>query len=191
MNNHYRNLLDRAVEESRALGLLHPGYQLCFDSSDIAEERILGCLGNFVANLYLAGLKDSESLNGRCIEVHDKLQKFLTHYGIESHMTIGSMHGQGWSYCDTDAAYLAQELSSPEISNEVRVHTWLTLKDATIVDWTGQAWYDVQAKENHPAERCLVYFPQGKQDETHHYMPRFVGREFLERTGCIARVRTS
>ena len=191
MKRNYRDLLARAIEASRSLGLLSTGNQPSFTSQEIPKESILELLPNFTNHLYSSGLSCSESLNGNCILVHDQLQQFLLYCGVDSHMTIGSMHGQGWDYCATSIDQLKNELNNPDISREIRVHTWLTLSDASIIDWTGQAWYDVQAQENHPAESCLVYFPQGQQDETHHYMPQLIGRDFLVRTNCIAHALTS
>jgi hypothetical protein len=191
MKRNYLDLLARAVEASRSLGLLSTGNQPSFTSQEIPKESISGLLRNFTDYLYSRGLSCSESINGNCVMIHDQLQKFLDYYGVDSHITIGSMHGQGWDYCQTSIDQLKSELSNPDISREIRVHTWLTLNDASILDWTGQAWCDVEIRENHPAESCLVYFPQGQQDETHHYMPQLVGREFLVRTHCIAHVRTS
>lgn len=181
----YLDSLAKAIENSRRLGLLEPDTDPDFTSPVIPEERVFAALRDFTPRLYEQGLSSSSSLSGNCIQVHDQLQSFLSLRGINTHMTIGSMHGEGWSYCVTSVDKLKSELLKPNKGGEIRVHTWLTLGDASIIDWTGQAWYDVQVHENHPAERCLVYFPQGGQNETHYYIPYLVGRDYLIKTHCV------
>ena len=190
MNESYRELVRKAVDTSLSLGLLQRSEAPSFSSGKIAQSSIFGHLGEFNRHLHSLGFRDSRSLSGHCIQIHDHLQMFLQHHGVESHITIGSMHGHGWAYCSVPMDHLLAELKDPDLSGEVRVHTWLTLNDASILDWTGQAWYDTQTNENHPAESCLVYFAQGEQDESHYYNPVFVGREYLVRTGSIRRVVT-
>jgi len=188
MHTRYLDLLKEAVDDSLSLGLLNSERAPTFCAKKIPKENVLPLLGPFCDHLYSIGLSQSVSLSGNCIRVHDELQQFLLYHGIDAHMTIGSMHGQGWSYCAESRDVLLNEIADPDSGREIRIHTWLTLNDASIIDWTGQAWCDVQAKENHPAEKCLAYFPQGQQNETHYYMPKFVGREFLYRTRSIVRV---
>lgn len=81
-------------------------------------------------------------------------------------------------------------MTDPDPERKIRAHTWLTLNDGSVLDWTGQTWRDAQASANHAAEFCLVYFQQGAQDETHYYHLVLVGREYLIRTGSIRRVPT-
>ncbi len=188
MHTRYHDLLKKAVDDSLSLGLLNSENAPKFCAGKISQESVFALLRQFCEHLYSIGFSQSISLSGNCIRVHDELQQFLLYHGIDAHMTIGSMHGQGWSYCAESLDALLNEMADPDSQREIRIHTWLTLNDASIIDWTGQAWYDVQAKENHPAEKCLVYLPQGQQDETHYYIPKFVGREFLYRTRSIVRV---
>lgn len=191
MNISYSNLLEKAVNDSLSLGLLTPEDVPSLCLTKIPEGDIFPLLKIFSEHLYSIGFSSSKSLNGSCILVHDQLQQFLHRHKIAAHMTIGSMHGQGWDYCAVPLDVLLNEMVNPDVHKEIKIHTWLTLDDASILDWTGQAWYDVQVKEDHPTERCLVYFSQGRQDDTHYYMPKFVGREFLLRTRSIDRVLKS
>gem|GEM_PF-1889453 len=190
MKDDYKNLVRKAVSASTSLGLLSENNAPSFSSDDIQASLIHPILGEFVEHLYSRGLDSSRSLNGNCIHVHDQLQAHLQRRGVESHLTIGSMHGQGWDYCSTSLDELLAEMTDPDPEREIRAHTWLTLNDGSVLDWTGQAWYDIQANANHPAESCLVYFQQGVQDEMHYYHPVLVGREYLIRTGSIRRVPT-
>lgn len=183
--------MEEAVATSISLGLLRESEAPSFISNGIHQSSLSNIFREFTQHLYSLGLDSSISLSGNCILVHDHLQACLRHHGVESHMTIGSMHGQGWNYCSTSMDQLLAELTNPDSNREIRVHTWLTLNDASVLDWTGQAWYDTQVNEDHPAESCLVYFPQGAQNETHHYKPFLVGREYLARTGSIRHMLTS
>ena len=191
MKENYPNLVRKAVATSISLGLLGESNAPTFRSNEIHGSSLSSILREFTQHLYSLGFDSSRSLSGSCIHVHDHLQACLQHHGVESHMTIGSMHGQGWDYCSTGMDQLLAELTNSDTSREIRVHTWLTLNDASVLDWTGQAWYHTQVNENHAVESCLVYFPQGVQDETHQYNPVLVGREYLVRTGSIRRMLTS
>ncbi|MDI9271840.1 hypothetical protein [Stenotrophomonas sp. PFBMAA-4] len=190
MKDDYKNLVRKAVSASTSLGLLSENNAPSFSSDDIQASLIYPILWEFEERLYSLGLDSSRSLNGNCIQVHDQLQDHLQRRGVESHMTIGSMHGQGWDYFPTSVDALLAEMADPHPEREIRAHTWLTLNDGSVLDWTGQAWYDTQVNENHPAGSCLVYFQQGVQNETHYYHPVLVGREYLIRTGSIRRVPT-
>ena len=190
MKDDYKNLVRRAVATSTSLGLLSEKNAPTFNSDDIQEGLIRPILWEFAEHLHSLGLDSSRLLNGNCIKVHDQLQAHLLRHGVESHITIDSMHGQGWDYCSTSVDELLAEMADPDPNREIRVHTWLTLNDGSVLDWTGQAWYDTQVNENYPAKSCLVYFQQGVQSETHYYHPVLVGWEYLIRTGSIRVVPT-
>ncbi|WP_313437076.1 hypothetical protein [Stenotrophomonas sp.] len=190
MKDDYKSLVRKAVSASTSLGLLREKNAPSFSSDDIQASLIYPILREFEERLYSLGLDSSRSLNGNCIQVHDQLQAHLQHRGVESHLTIGSMHGQGWDYCSTSVDELLAEMADPDPEREIRAHTWLTLNDGSVLDWTGLASWHTQENENHPAASCLVYFKQGVQSETHYYHPLLVGREYLIRTGSIRRVPT-
>lgn len=187
MKDDYKDLVRRAVSTSVSLGLLNENVAPTFNS-DVIHERLIDSIARFTRHLHSLGLESSRSLNGNCIQVHDQLQAHLQRHGIESHMTIGSMHGQGWHYGSASTDELLAELEGPDRAREIKIHTWLTLNDASVLDWTGQAWYDTKVNEDHPVEACLVYLPKGVQCERHYYKPLLVGREYLIRIGSIRRM---
>ncbi len=184
---HYKELFSRAIEATRSLGLVHGMREFVFPERGVSHDHVGVILGEFIGDLYRKGLSDSASLSGNCIQIHDQLFGFMERSGIQAHMTVGSMHGNGWSYCRTSIDQLKAELEHPDSFREIEIHTWLTLNDGSIIDCTGQAWYDMQIGEVHPVEKCLVYIPQGNQDPSHYYTPYIVGYDFLYRTGCISR----
>ncbi|MDT7518142.1 hypothetical protein RAE19_05240 [Rhodoferax sp. TBRC 17660] len=189
MENKYIKSLKLAVNNSRDLELLQSDRDPDFTLATISKEVILAILNDFVPHLYRLGLSSSSLLNGNCIQVHDQLQSFLLLRGISSYMTIGSMHGGDWSYCQTSIEKLKNDLVRASRDEAIRVHTWLTLGDASIIDWTGGAWHDVQSQLDQPAEKCLTYFPQGAQDADYYHLPYLLGRDFLIKTNCICHVR--
>jgi hypothetical protein len=87
------------------------------------------------------------SLNGNCVQVHDQLRALLQCGGVESHMTIGSMHGQGWDYFSTSVDELLVEMADPDAEREIRAHIWLTFNDGSVLDWTGQDRLGVTPKQ--------------------------------------------
>lgn len=190
-HDRYQKSLTKAVDKSRGLGLISACGAPRFDSPKIPKESLLPVLEEFIDLLYDRGIVNASSLNAKCIPIHDELQRFLESLGFESHLTIGSMHGNDWLYGAVSSAYLEKELVKPDIEAELRVHTWITLNDTSIVDCTGQAWCYLQMNEDQPTERCITYLAPEEQTAFRYYTPLLIGREFLFRTGSLAYVEAS
>jgi len=183
----YRAALLQALATTRRLDLASADPDPIFMSQAVDKRGVLGMLGDFITHLYSQGLERSSALNGNCVMVHDQLQSYLAFHDVPSHMTIGSMCGDGWKYFDTSLADLERELAQPNGAEEIRVHTWLTLDDGSLLDWTGQAWLDVMTGAEHKAEDCLIFMHQDEHATDRYYSPLLIGNEFLMRTNCIDR----
>jgi len=187
-DDRYSKGLREAVRRSCDLGLISAFDAPRFDSSRISKESLWPALAAFIDVLYARGIRNASSLNANCIPIHDDLQRFFAQLGIDSHITIGSMHGPDWLYGAASSRYLEKELIAPDLEGELKAHTWVTLSDASIIDCTGQAWCYLQMGEEHPTESCVMCLAPEDQQASRYYTPRLVGREFLFRTGSLAYV---
>lgn len=93
MKDDYKNLVRKVVSASTSFGLLSENNAPSFNSDGIQGGLIYPILREFLECPYSLGLDSSRSLNGNCIHIHDQLQAHLYPRGVESHVTIGSMHG--------------------------------------------------------------------------------------------------
>lgn len=182
----YKVEFEKAVLQTWELNLNLHGKPIPLMTDPIPKENVLLVLGECIPYLKQNGYFSSQELSGKCVAVHLLIKSILRQaFGLESHITIGSMHGNGWKYCAMSYSYIREELQSPSTTEELKAHIWLTLPDGSIVDWTGQAWYDLQTKETHELENCLVYLAPNEFNPEHYYRPYLVGEEFLVRTGTI------
>lgn len=182
----YKIDFEKAVRKTLELDLNLYGSPLPLESSPIPEQNIFYFLRHCIPFLHQQGYFSSKDLNGNCVDVHLTVKRVLKElFGLECFITIGSMHGKGWDYCEMSYAYIRKELDEPNLQGELNAHIWLTLPDGSIVDWTGQAWYDQKAGESHDLSQCLVYFSPTYFFAEHYYKPYLVGEEFLIRTGTI------
>lgn len=182
----YKSEFEKAVRQTWELNLSLHGKPLPLMAETIPQKNVLTVLRECIPHLLQQGFHSSKELNGHCVSVHLIIKKLLKQFfELECHITIGSMHGKGWDYCAMSYSYIREELTSPSQNEELKAHIWLTLPDGSIIDWTGQAWCDMQVKENHVLEECLVYLQPHEFNPEHYYKPYLVGEEFLVRTRTI------
>lgn len=182
----YKIAFENAVAQTLGLGLTLNANPIPLHVSPISKEQMQPALVQCIRILRERGYFTSKELNTKCVDVHLLIKQFLKFmFDIETHITIGSMKVQGWDYCSMTYNYILQELASPNFHQEIRAHVWLTLPDGSIIDWTGQAWHDIQIGEVHSVENCLLYFsPNEFRDDLYH-KPYLVGEDFLLKTGII------
>lgn len=182
----YKFDFEKAVHQTCELNLNLHGNPLPLKAEKIPKENVLCVLGECMPYLLQNGYFSSQELSGNCVAVHLLIKSVLKQrFGLECYITIGSMHGEGWNYCAMSYSYIQQELKSPNPNTELQAHIWLTLPDGSIIDWTGQAWCDLQEKITHKLEECLVYLAPNEFNPEHYYKPYLVGEEFLVRSGTI------
>lgn len=138
--------------------------------------------------LYSIGLSKSSELANKCIPVHMHLQPLLQeHVSIESYVTIGDKYFHDYVYCEMSYESILKELQNPNIEASLKAHVWLTLRDGSVLDCTGEAHMDLLFNRgDHPTHQCIAYIPSDKPVSNGYYRPYLVGSEFLKRTGAFA-----
>lgn len=184
----YKQRFIAAVNKTRELGLPIEGSPLPIKKKQLSERKISKVHIVCSSHLKAAGYHNSRDLNTKCFGVHALVQFVMKDMlNIDSHITIGSMHGHGWDYCPMTYNKIKEEISNPDVNQVLEAHAWLTLPDGAVIDWTGQAWRDTHADNIHDSADCMLYLAPGKFREDHYYKPYLVGMEYLYRTDAMPR----
>lgn len=138
--------------------------------------------------IYSIEFNNSSDLAGKCIPVYMALQSLLCKVlSVESYITIGDRVWSDYIYCEMSYDYIIRELEKTNINDALKAHVWLTLRDGSVLDCTGEAYMDLLFKRgNHPTHECVAYFPPDKNLSDGFYRPYLVGSAFLTHIGAYA-----
>jgi hypothetical protein len=182
----YKEKFAAALNKSIELGLQVDSDLLPFNRQELnAQERqeLLALCSEILPQL---GFETSSDLASRCIEVHTTIQSAIKMIlGIDSTITIGDIHWpeHNYVYCKTSYERLIDELGSPNHEADIKLHTWLTLVDGSILDCTSQAHADLLFdRGERPIHECFSFIPL---NEDNGYTPYLVGSHFLYKIGAI------
>lgn len=181
----YKDRFYDALAKTKELTLTIDNIKL---QHELSVEEIRSMLGVAVKALYRHGYKNSSMLAKKCIPVHLLVQQEIASLlGLTTYITIGDRF---WAdddiYCKMSYDDIKTELNSPQILNPIKCHTWLTLTDGTILDFTSEAHLDVITDRGiHPTEKCFqVILPSDSSANSYH-RPFLVGDDFLYKTGAV------
>ncbi|MCT6698366.1 hypothetical protein [Rheinheimera sp. 4Y26] len=182
----YTGLFESAVRMTEELGLKLVMPKQFFCSEEISSEKLHAMVSAFVPFFKSNGYFSSKDLNKNCVQVHIAAQNlFKEMFGIDSYLTIGSMHGDGFDYCAISYEEIKSEIKKPNLAQELRAHIWLTLSDGSIFDWTGLAWYLENCGITAPLEECAMHIPLNTTMKELRYKPFLIGKDYLVVTGTI------
>ena len=181
----YTDRFQAALLKTRELTLSVDAIQ--FDRA-LSVEEIKSILRVCVDALYQSGYTNSETLAAKCVPVNMIINEHVERIlGIKTHLTIGDRY---WSdkdiYCEMSYEAISRELKTPDVTQPINAHVWLTLSDGTIIDFTGEAHFDVlQSRGNFPVEQCYQVIRPDDAKENDFHRPFLVGNDFLFKTGSI------
>ena len=154
----------------------------------IPIEEINSILRLCVETLHRGGYTDSQTLAGNCIPVHTLLNDTIRRsLDIITFITIGDRY---WDekdiYCEMSYEAISKELKNPDITKPLKAHTWLTLTDGTIIDFTSEAHLDIiERRGNHPLVECCKMLKPNEVEDNGYYRPFLIGAAFLFETGSV------
>jgi len=153
----------------------------------IATEKLQRALGACIEHLTNIGFQSSFELAGRCVEVHNEIQRILEENNVESFFTIGDRVWDDYIYCEMSYDQIGSELSNPTPNNPLKAHVWLTLSDGSILDFTSQPHMDLlQGDREYPIEQSIILKRLDDSWEKGNFRPFLVGKQFLYKTGAMS-----
>jgi len=157
-------------------------------SESLSVDEIKEILSIAVFGLLQEGYKDSTALAGNCVPVNMLINHALQSLkGINSYITIGDRY---WSendiYCEMSYTSIVEELKHPNITKPIKAHTWITLTDGTIIDFTSEAHLDVLHDRGvFPVEKCYQVIRPDSDITSGFHRPFLIGTDFLFKTGLV------
>jgi len=183
----YKTRFVTAYHKSSEVGL-EPDCQALPFKKKLSKKKVQEIRQFCIDYLYSIGLTKSSELANKCIPVHMHLQPLIReHLSVESYITIGDKYWDDYVYCKMSYETILQELQDPDVEASLKAHVWLTLRDGSVLDCTGEAHMDLLFNRgDHHTHQCIAYIPSDKPVSDGYYRPYLVGSEFLKRVGAFA-----
>jgi hypothetical protein len=187
----YVNSFEQALRRTQDFGLQVP--DVAFSTkrflSEAAMEEVMRNIPRWFPSLR------AEHLVGQCLTVHANLRSKVEEVlKIPVYLTIGDISFSGERVFGVDDAYLNHLwIKKVTLGDVVKLHAWLTLPSAEIIDVTLTATYlalssqSFERQGNHVAVGAIANHADELKDGM-AYHPCIVGADYLHGIGALAHI---